>query len=70
MPTESDDADELIDAYNQAILELEGGGSTCPKCGGGLGSTTTTNTDGRRYPERARGENKISPARMPLRLVE
>ena len=28
MPTESDDADELIDAYNQVILELEGGGST------------------------------------------
>jgi hypothetical protein len=56
MPTEPDDAEELINAYDQVILELEGGGSTCPKCGGALGATTTINTDGRRYhPECARG---------------
>jgi hypothetical protein len=56
IPAEPDDADELIDAYNQVKWELEGGGSTCPKCGGVLGSTKTMNSDGRYYhPECARG---------------
>lgn len=56
IPTEPDDANELIDAYNQVMQDLEGGGSTCPKCGGALGATKTMNTDGRYYhPECARG---------------
>jgi phage terminase large subunit len=57
-PEDPWNADELIAAYNQVREEFERGigGSTCPKCGGVLGSTTTTNTDGRRYhPECARG---------------
>jgi len=53
-PEDPWNADELIDAYNQVLEELERG--TCPKCGGALGTTTTTNTDGRTYhPECARG---------------
>jgi hypothetical protein len=56
MPAEPDDADELVEAYDQVILELEGGGSTCPKCGGALGATTTMNTAGCSYhPECVRG---------------
>jgi hypothetical protein len=73
MPAEPDDADELIEAYDQVILELEGGGSTCPKCGGSLGATTTMNTDGRSYhPEcvRAVGKNKISPATDAFCMAE
>jgi hypothetical protein len=56
IPAEPDDAAELIDAYNQVKRELEGGGTTCPNCGGKLGASTTLNTDGRIYhPECARG---------------
>jgi hypothetical protein len=49
IPTDLDDANELIDAYNQVTQELESGRSTCPKCNGVLGATKTMNTDGRYY---------------------
>jgi len=55
-PEDPWNADELTEAYNQVTREIEGGGSTCPKCGLVLGSTKTMNTDGRHYhPECARG---------------
>ena len=53
---EPDQADELIDAYNQVKREYDGGGTRCPKCGGPLGATITMNSDGKYYhPECARG---------------
>ena len=48
--------DELTEAYDQVIREVEGGGSTCPKCGDLLGSTKTINSDGKYYhPQCVRG---------------
>jgi hypothetical protein len=48
-PEDPWNAHELTEAYNQVTREIEGGGSTCPKCGLVLGSTKTMNTDGRHY---------------------
>jgi phage terminase large subunit len=54
-PNDPWNADELTEAYNQVSREIEGGRSTCPKCGLMVGATKTMNTDGRYYhPECAR----------------
>jgi phage terminase large subunit len=55
-PEDQWNADELTEAYDQVTREFEGGGSTCPKCGGALGATKTMDSDGKYYhPECVRG---------------
>jgi hypothetical protein len=55
-PPEEDSGEDLMEEYIRIRDEMEGGASTCPKCGKPLGATKTMNTDGKYYhPECARG---------------